>query len=175
LGLGTHKSEKTLPSFLAGSRKIGSTKGTEKKGLSKNNFRILRQMGEGKFGNVFLVMEIFTGMIVAMKAIPKKKVLEENMLTQIIREMKIQTFLDHPNIIKNYGFFCDEEYFYTLMEVGCDGQLYDLMEGGSTLSEESTSFIIGNLLEAVENMHNRKILHRDIKPENIVLVHVKDC
>ena len=136
----------------------------EKKGLTKNNFKIIRQMGEGKFGNVFLVMEIFTGMIMAMKAIPKKKVLEENMLTQIIREMKIQTFLDHPNIIKNYGCFSDEEYIYTLMEVGCDGQLYDLIEGGNTLSEESTSFIIGNLLEAVDYMHKKKILHRDIKP-----------
>lgn len=87
--------------------------------------------------------------------------------------MKIQTFLDHPNIIKNYGCFSDEEYIYTLMEVGCDGQLYDLMEGGNILSEESTSFIIGNLLEAVEYLHKKKILHRDIKPENIVLVHVK--
>jgi serine/threonine protein kinase len=86
--------------------------------------------------------------------------------------MKIQTFLDHPNIIKNYGFFADEDYFYTLMEVGCDGQLYDHMEDGGTLSEESTSFIIANLLEAVGYMHKHKILHRDIKPENIVLVHV---
>lgn len=73
-------------------------------------------------------------MIVALKAIPKRKVIAENMLTQIIREMKIQTFLDHPNIIKNYGCFADEEYIYTLMEVGCDGQLYDHMEDGGTLS-----------------------------------------
>lgn len=43
---------------------------------------------------------------------------------------------------------------------------------GTTLSEETTSFIIGNLLDAVSLMHKHKILHRDIKPENIVLVHV---
>lgn len=40
------------------------------------------------------------------------------------------------------------------------------------MSEETTSFIIGNLLDAVQLMHKHKILHRDIKPENIVLVHV---
>jgi 3-phosphoinositide dependent protein kinase-1 len=43
---------------------------------------------------------------------------------------------------------------------------------GQTLSEESTSFIVGNLLDAINYMHKKKILHRDIKPENIVLVHV---
>lgn len=91
---------------------------------------------------------------------------------QFIRELKIQSFLDHPNIIKNYGYFSDEDNFYTIMELGCDGQLYDIISSGETLTEESTSYIIGNLLEAVNLMHRHKILHRDIKPENIVLVHV---
>lgn len=59
--------------------------------------------------------------------------------------------------------------------MGCDGQLYDVISTGQTLSEESTSFIIGNLLDAVTLMHRSKILHRDIKPENIVLVHVIFC
>jgi serine/threonine protein kinase len=59
------------------------------------------------------------------------------------------------------------------MELGCDGQLYSLMSQPSKfLSEETTSFIIKNLLEAVDYMHERKILHRDIKPENIVLIMV---
>ena len=71
-----------------------------------------------------------------------------------------------------FGYFTDAENFYTIMEVGCDGQLFDVISSGQTLSEESTSFIIGSLLEAVELMHRNKILHRDIKPENIVLVHV---
>lgn len=73
-------------------------------------------------------------MVVALKAIPKKKVVAENMVTQIVRELKLQTFLEHPNVIRNYGCFSDEEHIYTVMEVGCDGQLYDLMEDGATLS-----------------------------------------
>ena len=85
-------------------------------------------------------------------------------MVQFIREMKIQTFLDHPNIIKNSGFFSYEENIYTIMELGCDGQLYDLIATGTKLTEESTSYIIGNLLEAVNVMHKHKILHRDIKP-----------
>jgi serine/threonine protein kinase len=50
------------------------------------------------------------------------------------------------------------------MELGCGGQLFDVISGGQTLSEETTSFIIGNLLDAIGLMHRNKILHRDIKP-----------
>ena len=57
-------------------------------------------------------------MIVALKMMEKRRVLEENFLTQFIRELKIQTYLDHPNIAKVYGFFHDSSYFYTIMELG---------------------------------------------------------
>lgn len=111
-------------------------------------------------------------MIVALKVLKKRKILEEGLLTQFIRELKIQTYCNHPNIIKNYGFFHDSENFFIIMELGCDGQLYDIIAKGKKFSEESTAFIIGHLLDAVSTLHASKVLHRDIKPENIVLVHV---
>ena len=85
-------------------------------------------------------------------------------MTQFIRELKIQQFLEHPNIIGIYGVFSDEDSIYIILELGSDGQLYDVVSNGTTLSEESTSFIIGNLLDAASLMHQHKILHRDIKP-----------
>lgn len=50
------------------------------------------------------------------------------------------------------------------MELGCDGQLFNLISEKKRLTEEGTSFITKNLLQAVEHMHSLKILHRDIKP-----------
>ena len=50
------------------------------------------------------------------------------------------------------------------MELGCDGQLYNLIESNKLLSEETTSFIVKNLLAAINFIHENKILHRDIKP-----------
>lgn len=117
-----------------------------------------------------MVREMTTGFIMAMKVQEKKKVINDNILEQFIRELKIQVFLNHPNIIDIYGFFHDETYFYTLQELGSDGQLYNLISQHKNLTEEATSFIIKNLLEAIRCMHDKKILHRDIKPENIVLI-----
>lgn len=59
------------------------------------------------------------------------------------------------------------------MQLGCDGQLYNLIHEKKKITEEGTSFITKNLLQAVQHMHNLKILHRDIKPENIVRIMVK--
>lgn len=61
---------------------------------------------------------------------------------------------------------------YILLELGSEGQLYTKLKQKETYSEEATSFIIKSLLEAVQYMHNKRLLHRDIKPENIVIVHV---
>ena len=58
------------------------------------------------------------------------------------------------------------------MELGSDGQLYNLISGQKKITEQATSFISKNLLQAIECMHSNKILHRDIKPENIVLIMV---
>lgn len=63
--------------------------------------------------------------------------------------------------------------FYTLQELGSDGQLYNMISEHKNLTEEATSFIVKNLLEAIHCMHEKKILHRDIKPENIVLTMVR--
>jgi serine/threonine protein kinase len=140
--------------------------------LSIDSFEIIKKLGEGKFASVFMAVEKITGFIVALKVVEKKRIIEKNFLAQFIREIKIQAYLDHANIARIYGFFHDESYFYSILEMGEDGQLYDIIKNGQTLSEESTSFIVGNLLDAISYIHDKKILHRDIKPENIVLVHV---
>jgi serine/threonine protein kinase len=164
------KSEKTLPTFVRNRDKQPDK--AKSKELSRENFKIIKRLGEGRFGTVFLVREVHTHFLYALKVMNKKKIIEDNLLTQFIRELKIQTFLEHPNIIRCYGSFSDHESFYAVLELGCDGQLFDIIAEGNTLSEESTSFIVGSLLDATSMMHKHKILHRDIKPENVVLVHV---
>lgn len=172
-GLATCKSERTFPSFLRSQTKSPPKfKLLGKEGISKQNFKFIKKLGEGKFGSVYLARDMLTGMIVGLKVVQKKRIIKDNFLVQFIRQLKIQSFLDHPNIIKVYGYFHDEENVYIVLQLGCDGQLFDVISNGSTLSEQTTSFIVGNLLDALHLMHKHKILHRDIKPENIVLVHV---
>ena len=54
----------------------------------------------------------------------KKLLKDEDIVEQFIRELKIQMYLNHPNIIKMYGYFDDETHIYIILEVGTGGQLF---------------------------------------------------
>ncbi len=86
------------------------------------------------------------------------------MINQLIREIKIQMFMNHSNLIKLYSFFCDEYKIYLLMELACDGQLYEYMRDGHKFTEESASFLMRQTLLGINYMHEHHVIHRDIKP-----------
>lgn len=57
------------------------------------------------------------------------------MFDQFLNEIKIQMFLDHPNIVKLYGFFDDALHFYIIMEYMEGGSLFALIKINKKLSE----------------------------------------
>jgi serine/threonine protein kinase len=59
---------------------------------------------------------------------------ESKMLTQRIREIKIQSFLDHPNIVQLYSVFTDEDNLYLLMELCSSGTLYQHLKAEGRFS-----------------------------------------
>jgi len=63
-----------------------------------------------------------------MKVFKKSQIIADNFIDQFIREMKIQMFLNHPNIVKMYGYFDDLSFIYILLEVATEGTLYKFLE-----------------------------------------------
>lgn len=80
-----------------------------------------------------------------MKTVPKSIIREENIINQFIREVKIQSCLEHPNVAKLYGFFEDKDNIYLLMELGYEGQLYRIMKQRGRFNETTTIYIIRQL------------------------------
>lgn len=76
-------------------------------------------------------------MLVALKKVAKEKV--KYMLDQFIQEIKIQMFLNHPNIVQLYGFFDDNTHFYIVMEYMDGGSLFTLIKKNKKLTEEQTA------------------------------------
>jgi aurora kinase B len=71
--------------------------------------------------------------------------------------------MEHPNLIQLYDFFSDEENVYLLLELACDGHLFQFLEMNKSFTEETTSIIAREIIEGIDYMHKRDIIHRDIK------------
>jgi aurora kinase, other len=85
------------------------------KKISLKDFSILKELGEGKFGKVMLVQEKQSKFVSAMKVFKKAQIREDEFMDQFIREMKLQLYMNHPNVIKMYGYFDDLSNIYILM------------------------------------------------------------
>lgn len=79
-------------------------------------------------------------------------------------EIKMQSFFDHPNILKLYGFFDDEENIYLILEYMEEGTLYSQLRKQKTLKHEDASKKLRDVLEGVKYLHEMNVAHRDIKP-----------
>lgn len=64
----------------------------------------------------------------ALKIISKSTIKKYDLSEQIASEIKIQSILDHPNILKFYYFFTDQTHLYFLLEYAIDGELYKYMK-----------------------------------------------
>lgn len=73
-------------------------------------------------------------------------------------------YLNHPNIIKMYGYFDDDKNIYIILQVGTGGQLYHYLKKSQTLPEQKVAFLMKQVCDAVNEIHSLRIIHRDIKP-----------
>ena len=99
--------------------------GLDLKKFKRDDFEFGTKLGKGKFGDVYVAREKRTNFIVAIKVLNKGLIRQLKAQKQVIREIKIHSFLDHPNIIKLYGVFHDDENVYMILEYAPSGELYN--------------------------------------------------
>jgi len=136
------------------------------------DYEIIRELGRGGMGVVYLARRLDSGEEVALKVMLSKKgrVTEES-VKRFQREMETCRQLRHPNIVAFYEQGYHEGVFYFSMEYCNGGSLRDLMNGrGGRLSLEEALPIMLQALDGLSYAHEMKIVHRDLKPENILLV-----
>jgi len=85
------------------------------------------------------------------------------------REIEIQSHLRHPNILRLYGYFYDENRVYLILEYCKNGELYKVLQKEGRFAEAKASQYIAMLAGALQYCHMKHVIHRDIKPENLLL------
>ncbi|XP_019219366.1 serine/threonine-protein kinase 36 isoform X1 [Oreochromis niloticus] len=132
-----------------------------------NSYHVLSLVGEGSFGRVYKGRRKGSGMVVALKFMPKLG-RSENQLRSLKREIEIMRDLRHPNIVQLFDSFETETEVVIVTEYA-EGQLFQILEDDGNLPESQVREIACQLVSALYYLHSHRILHRDMKPQNILL------
>lgn len=137
--------------------------------MSLDDFEIVKKLGSGKFGNVYLARHIKTRFVVAIKVIHLEQLVKNKIQHQLRREIEIQTNLLHPNILRLYGYFHDTTRVFFVLEYCAQGELYAILRKKGRFDEPTSAKYIAQLAQALQHCHAKHVIHRDIKPENLLV------
>jgi len=137
------------------------------------DFEILKELGCGSFGRVFLARHIKTKVLYAIKAIDKQNKTNIEEKPYFRRELEVMYKIHHPNVVKLFGHFEDNKFCYFIMEYISKGNVYNLLthDKKRQISPKVVATIMKDVISAAYFLHNMDppIIHRDIKPENVLL------
>ena len=125
-------------------------------------------IGRGGFGLIYLVTDKSDGQFYALKVMQKSKIIENGLVSNIAIEKKIFSTYNFQRSVQIYSTFQDKNSVYYLLEYLPGGDMRRLMQNVG-FSEKHVQFIIGEVLLALEEIHQKDIIHLDLKPENVMI------
>ena len=131
-------------------------------------YRILRQLGAGGMGVVYLAEDASLKRLVAIKVVVSADADDATSHARLVREAQAAATLDHPNVCAIYEVGEHEGRPFFAMQYVDGSSLADLM-GRGPLPLRDIVAIAEQVADAVAQAHARAIVHRDIKPQNIML------
>ena len=141
----------------------------QKTGKIEDDYLFIKNLGQGGYGKVIKATHKKTGMIRAIKFIPKNNLKFGYTDEDIFREIEILRKLQHPNIMKLYEFYSDNEYYYLVNEYCSEGDLNDKMIKIENFDENVVKILMFQIFQAVYYLHNKNVIHGDLKLENIMI------
>jgi serine/threonine-protein kinase len=134
-------------------------------------FRVLRRLGEGGMGAVYLTYDGKRDRQVALKVLNDALSVNQGYVDRFYREARSGGQLNHPNIVRTFSAGQDRATgkYYLVLEYVDGPSAQALLAQNGKLSVGDAVHIALNVARALEHAHSRSIVHRDIKPDNILI------
>jgi len=133
-------------------------------------YEVVRKLGEGGMGAVYLARDTQKGQEVAIKIIrPEQNAKDADIKRFRDREMVISKAMRHPNIVTCLGGDYADGIYYLVMDLVVGSDVQKLLEQKGRIPIPEACAIALQALEGLEYIHKHKVVHRDIKPPNILL------
>ncbi|XP_024981969.1 calcium-dependent protein kinase 26-like isoform X2 [Cynara cardunculus var. scolymus] len=140
-------------------------------GHLKDHYKLGLKLGHGQFGTTSICIEKKTGKQFACKSISKRKLVTEEDVDDVRREVEIMHHLSgHPNVISIKGAYEDAYEVHLVMELCAGGELFDRITKKGQFSEREAAHLLKTIASVIEACHSLGVIHRDLKPENFLFV-----
>jgi DNA-binding beta-propeller fold protein YncE len=139
--------------------------------LVADRYRLVRALGRGAVGEVWLADDLVLNRQVALKRLSLSPAtgFDSDAIERIVREARVAARLHHPNVVSVFDLVTDGGAPYVVMEY-VDGESLEARMGRrGPLPADEARRVIGQIAEALAAAHARGIVHRDIKPANIMI------
>lgn len=133
-----------------------------------SHYKLLRKLGAGGMGDVYLAQDTNLNRYVAIKILPKRYTSNPERLGRFQREAKVASILNHPNVLTIHEVGEHDGFHYIVTEYVDGDTLTAEMRNGALPVAEAVRIAIG-VAEALAAAHEFWIVHRDVKPDNIML------
>ncbi len=137
--------------------------------VSFGDYQIIRQLGRGGMGEVFLAVHKLMKRQVAVKVIKHDKIGDQQAIQRFCSEIKTISLLRHPHIVQAYDAGQIDGFFFLVMEYLKGNNLNNAVKQNGMLSLETACNYIIQTAEGLLFTHKQRIIHRDVKPENVWL------
>uniref|UniRef100_A0A0D9VKF7 Protein kinase G11A n=1 Tax=Leersia perrieri TaxID=77586 RepID=A0A0D9VKF7_9ORYZ len=139
--------------------------------LGLSHFKLLKRLGCGDIGSVYLSELSGTKSYFAMKVMDKASLASRKKLLRAQTEKEILQCLDHPFLPTLYTHFETDKFSCLVMEFCPGGDLHTLRQRqpGKYFPEQAVKFYVAEILLALEYLHMLGIIYRDLKPENVLV------
>jgi len=131
-------------------------------------FEIIKCLGKGAMGEVFLGRDPALGREVAIKTILGSSAFGEEAQARFEREAKATAVLNHPSIVTVFEFGQDEGVHYLVMEY-LEGEDLEALIRKRALSKKALLELLAQVCDGLAYAHEHGIIHRDVKPANVLV------
>ncbi len=132
-------------------------------------YEIVRQLGAGGMGTVYLAVDSQLKRTVALKVLPKERTENDTLVRRFEAEAQSAAQLKHENIVTIYDAGRADGHLFIALEFVEGTDIYDLVARRGPLPLKRSINFIKQVTHALEHLHKRGFVHRDIKPSNILV------
>lgn len=133
------------------------------------DFKLIRKLGQGGMGAVYLAHQQSLDRQVALKILSKEMAAKPNFVERFYREARAGAKLNHPNVVQAYAVGEDKGYHFVALELIDGKSMQYWVDKVGKLSLADTLHVAIRVADALRFAHSNNLIHRDIKPDNVLV------